>query len=336
MDLHRSEVTRFNNPGPLAIGSKIKCGKGGDIYALYSTTQGKEAWISPIRKVSVSSKSVTEYVIPSIDGYEKLSRVDYDVSADGTLYELVQAYPKSGSDKKPEPVHMVVKYKDDGQLDSYFILGEVPGKHFRPTSIDMFGAENSLVSGITIQKTPEGAQLLGVFSAVFDRSGTFRNSVTLTGLATPTESSTAPSSKDSSDLLSLASSLLGVSSPDGNIYLLQKNHLDVVSLSGSIDHDFPLSSPADKLSPTQMAWAGGGNLFISYDHFSTGEPDEGNKYRTMLIVVDPFQGKVINIYRIPSDETDFAVPACAASVSDFLFLSADDHGSLAVVHYVPK
>lgn len=335
MDLHRAEVTTFNKPGPTAVSSKIKCGPGGDIYALYSTASRREVWSSPIRRVSASSRSVTEYPVPAIAGYERLSRVSFDVSADGTLYALLQASPQSGPDSKPDPVYLVVKYKDDGQVDSYFTLGEVPGKHIRPTSLAMFGADNSMVSGTTFQKTSEGATSLGVFSAIFDRSGTFRAPVTFMKLAAPADSSDPSGRNDSNTPVSLASSLLNVSSSD-KIYVLQDVHLDVVSLSGSVEHEFALVPPGDKLSPTQMASAGGGYLFVAYDHFTTGESDEGNKYRSMLTVIDPSEGKVTNIYRMPQDETDFAVPACAASLSDFLFLKSDEQGNLEVVHYVPK
>jgi hypothetical protein len=151
-----------------------------------------------------------------------------------------------------------VKYKDDGQVDSYFPLGDVPGKHILPTALNMFGGDNSLVSGTTFQKNPKQVSL-GVFSAIFDRGGTFRVPVTLMKVATSADSSASPSPKDSDSPVSLVSSLLSVSSSDNKIYVLQDAHLDVVSLSGSVDHEYALLPPADKLSfglktGTPAAW----------------------------------------------------------------------------------
>ncbi len=335
VDLHRAEVIRFNKPGPAAVSSKIRCGPGGDIYAIYSSTSSREMSSAPITRLSMFSRSVTEYPIPAIAGYEKLMRLSFDVSADGILYALLQAVPQSGSDSKPDPVYLIVKYKDDGQIDSYIAIREELGKQIRPTSLAMFGADNSLVSGTASQKTSDGITSIGVFSAIFDRGGTFRAPVTLMKLATPAESGDSPAPKASSTPVSLASSLLTVGASD-YIYVLQDAHLDVVSLSGSVDHEYALRSPADKLSATQMASTGGGYLFVVYDHIATGELDESNKYRSMITVIYSQTGEVTNLYRMPQAEPDFVVPACAASLSDFLFLSSDEQNYLEVVHYVPK
>jgi hypothetical protein len=338
MDLHRGEVIPFNTPGPHVITSKIKCGPGGDIYAIYSST--REISSAPVRRISVSSRSVTDYPIRTISGYKILARASFDVSADGTLYALFQAMPQSGSDSKPDPVYLIVKYKDDGQVDSYFPLGDVPGKQMQPTSIAMFGADNALVSGTTLLKNPGGTSL-GVFSATFDRGGTFRAPVTLMKLDAPAKSSASskspdPNSPDHGDAISLASSLYSFSASDGNVYVLQGGRLDVVSPFGSIEHEFDLPPPADKLIPFQMASIGASHLFVRYDHLSTGDLAEDNKYRGIITVVQSQTGEVTFVYRMPQDENDFAVAACAASLSDFLFLGSDDHNNLQVVHYLPK
>lgn len=69
---------------------------------------------------------------------------------------------------------------------------------------------------------------------------------------------------------------------------------------------------------------------------ATGEPGENSRYRGMITVAYPQSGEVTAIYRMPQAETDFAVPACAASPKDFFFLSSDDQGYLRVVHYLPN
>jgi hypothetical protein len=337
MDLHRGDVTRFDRPGPVSIASRIKCGPSGDIYASYRSTSSQEIGGNPIRRVSVSSNSVTEYPVPTLSGYRRLARVSFDVSADGTLYALLQAYPQpSGSDSKPDPVYLIVKYKDDGEMDSYFALGEMPGKRIDPTSLAMFGADISLVSGTTIQKNPEGTSQ-GLFSAIFDRGGTFRARVELLKIATPAKSGDSPdSAPDNGNAVSLASSIESVGSSDGNIYVLQDGHLDVVSPAGSVEQEFELPSPGKKLVPTQMAAAGSGYVFISYDRLAIVNPaHDPDKSPNMLTVVRTQTGEVTLLYRMPLAKDEFSVPACAASLSDFLFLGADEQGRLAVVHYVP-
>ncbi|MBV9760070.1 MAG: hypothetical protein JO340_05870 [Acidobacteriaceae bacterium] len=89
---------------------------------------------------------MTEYPIPAISGYQKPARASFDVGADGTLYALLQAYPQSDSKSRPDPVYLIVKYKDDGRVDSYFALGELPGKHIQPTSIAVFADRSFLIS----------------------------------------------------------------------------------------------------------------------------------------------------------------------------------------------
>lgn len=352
MDLHRAQVTRFTAPGPAAVATRIKCGPGGDSYAMYSSTSHQEMRSAPIRRVSVSSRSVTEYPIPAISGYEKLARHSFDVGADGMLYALLQANPQPGSKSKPDPVNLIVKYKDDGRLDSYITLGEVPGKHIFPTSLAVFAEGSFLVSGTTLEKTADGTSL-GVFSAIFDRNGTFLAPVTLMKLDAPAESSGFPDQrgappktvqqkavekeKHSLNAVPLASSLDSFSSPDGNIYVFQGDgRLDIVSPSGSVEHEFKLRPPAEGLSGLQMSAAGPGFLFVFYDHLATGEAGESSRYRGMISVVYPQTGEVTAIYRMPQAETDFSVAACAASPNDFLFLSADEQGFLEVVHYLPR
>ncbi len=356
MDLHRAEPVRFSALGPKAILTNIKCGPGGDIYAVYTTSSLATEREQPVRRISASSRRVTEYPVAPISGYEKLLRLSFDVSADGTLYALVRGTPQSAPGSKPDPVYLIVKYKDDGSMDSHFAVGEVPGKHINPISLAVFADGHSLVSGTTLEKAADKTSL-GVFSAMFDQNGAFRAPITFMKPATPAESSASPSprgappaaarqpaaekeaekEKDSADPITLASSLLSVSSSDGNIYVLQNvGRLDVVSLSGSVEREFKLKPPANGLSPLQMAAAGPGFLFVSYDHLATGEPGENGKYRSMVTVVDPRSGEVTAIYSMPEAETDFAVSACAASPNDFVFLNSDDQGYLEVVHYAPN
>jgi hypothetical protein len=276
------------------------------------------------------------------------------VSADGTLYALMLGTPQSKPGSKPDPVYLIVRYKDDGSIESHFAVGEVSGKHFDPMSLAVFADGHSVVSGRTGEKTPDGTLLGGVFSGMFDRGGAFHAPVMLMKLATSADSKSSPSprgappptatrqgaagkEKDSSSPIALASSLLSVSSSDGNIYVLQNaNRLDVVSALGSVEHEFEIRPPANGLIPLQMAAAGPGFLSVFYNYVSTGGPEDNAQHRRMITVVYQQTGEVTAIYRMPQAETDFVVPACAASPNDFVFLNSDEQDHLEVVHYVPN
>jgi hypothetical protein len=339
-ELHPDDAIHFSVPSPVAFASKIKCGPDGDIYALYSNNSYVEVWRNPIRRISLSSRQITEYSIPTISGYESLSRASFDVDTNGTLYALLQASPRSGSDSDTKYVSLIVKYKEDGSIDSYYPLAELPDKKVHPTSLTMFADGNSLVSG-TIREKDAPASSLGVFSAIFNQTGAYRAPVTLVKPATSTESGSM-SSKDPAatperrDSISLASSLLTFGSPDGNIYVLQSAHLDVVSHGGSIEREIDLVPPSKDLSPIQMAAAGVGYLFAFYDHVSTGTAGESTERRSMITVANLQTGGITATYRMSPVETDFAVAACAVSVNDFVFLSSDQQNNLEVVHYRPK
>lgn len=350
LDLHKGDVIRFNSPGPTAVSSRIKCGPGGDMYAVYSSSS-RELAPEPIRRVSPSSRSVTEYRVPTISGYDKLVRQSFSVGADARLYALFRA-STSGSESKPADVYLVVKYKDDGQLDSFTRIGDMLGKSIRPSSLIVFTDGQFLISGTTSEKSADGT-LLGVFSAIFDRSGVFRAPVSLMKPETPaaTEPAGQPgvtsstsknkqsqSQKQNTSPVALASALHSFTSADGIVYVFQEDgRLDTISPAGSLDHEFLLKPPADGLTGIHMAPAGPGFLFVFYDHLATGEPDENLQSRGVIAVVFPQNDQITAMYRMPkAAETDFSVVGCAASPNDFLFLSSDDQGYLTIVHYVPN
>ncbi|HEY1808136.1 MAG TPA: hypothetical protein VGG42_06205 [Acidobacteriaceae bacterium] len=342
MDLHPDQPIPFSAPGLAAIATKIKCGPGGDIYAIYSGNPAQELWRAPIRRVFLSSRRVTEYPAPAISGYKEFTRAGFDVAPDGILYGLWQARPQSASptDAVAQYVDFIVKYKDDGAVDRFFPLAELAGSHFHPTSLVMFADGNSLVSGTTRDKAP-GPASPGVFSAIFDPTGALRAPVTLMKLAASAEAGKSPGppisaiAADSQDAVSLASSVLSFSSPDGNVYLLHGDRLDVISEDGSVQQKFTLAPPENDLTPVQMAAAGAGYLFIYYDHIATGAPGESTQRRGMITVANTETGEIAAIYRVSQPSTDFTIPACAVSMNDFVFLGTDHQNLLEVVHDRP-
>jgi len=83
-----------------------------------------------------------------------------------------------------------------------------------------------------------------------------------------------------------------------------------------------------------MAAAGAGFLFIYYGHI-TGVPGGKANQRGMIVVLNTETGDIAAIYRMPAADTDFAIPACAASLSDFLFLGSDKSAPTQVSYCLP-
>lgn len=363
IDLVKEETVPFSVPGPTDINSEIKCGPNGDIYAIYGNAppaQLVQLARAPISRVSVSSKSVTIYPIPAISGYYSPSRSSLDVRADGTLFALLSTARKSGSESKPEPVDLMVEYKDDGTVDSQFEVGNKPGEHIQPLRMAAFADGNFLLSGTTV-----GQNQLGTFAGIFDRHGAFVAPLQLahavvqerersgsTGRV-PTEpeltrksegtaakqTAAAELQTEAENPVSLESSTRSVSSRDGNIYVLQGTGaatLYVVSPDGRIARQFKLKPPEPGLSPVQMAGAGVGYLFIDYGYIATGAPGENQHQREMIMVLDSGTGQVTALYRLPEVDVDFAVPACAVSPDDFLFLGTSKDNRLEVVRYAVR
>jgi hypothetical protein len=204
----------------------------------------------------------------------------------------------------------------------------------------MFADGNFLLTG-TFRAKDSPASRIGVFSAIFDQTGALRAPVTLaksagsesdisvkSGGTSPKDESPAPTM--------LVSSFLTFGAPNGKVYVLLENQLDVVSHDASVESQVELEPPGKDLSPIQMAGAGVGYIFVFYDHISTGAPGEDADRRSMITVANLQTGGVVATYRLSQDATDLAVAACAVSLSDFVFLSSGQQNNLEVVHYRPK
>jgi hypothetical protein len=362
IDLRQTETINFPAPGPNEIAGEIKCSPDGDIYAVYSqgtsglliqAGQPRGIFRRPVSKVSPSSRTVTEFPIPAIGNYQEVSREDFDVRPDDTLYALIGA-TRQALDKKIERAWYIVKYNDDGTEDSRVRVGEQPGKHTQPIRIGVFGDGSFLLSG-TIVPEEKHAQL-GSFSAIFGRDGEFESPIGLFRAAKPAppsesgkpgsasreESQRPPTlpeamAKLDTSAVSLASNTLEFSSQDGNVYVLQghvRPHLYVVSPAGYVAREYGLKPPEEGLAPIQMAPVGAGYLFIEYEHIPTGAAGEDLHQRGVITVLSSDNGQVAGVYRVPSS-AGFAVPACADSTGSFLFLGSSKDGHLQVLRYAP-
>jgi hypothetical protein len=373
-DLYPIDTIPFSAPPPRMVGSGIKCDLKGNIYLVYTDapqvvlSQRDGVATLPISELSPGSRSVARYEVPSIQDHHHVLRYGFNVDARGRVYALMSAAYNTSEKEKPRGDYFIVRYKDEGSVDSYFKIGDKPGEHLQPIHLAAFPDGNFLVTGTSVK--PEG---FGVFSAVFDRAGTFASNVevrddlevlAINKPSEPAPQSAAPaaprtppangaddtgqadaptqSHKSRPNPVDVASSAFALSAPDGNIYLLRGTdpaHLYVVSPSGSVVREFEVPRPAPGLSPIQMAMAGDSRIFFEYAHVATGAPGENNSSPHLITEMDPNTGELTAVYRLAPADTGFHLAGCASSPYDFLFVGTSkdkDNEHLEVVRYSPR
>lgn len=352
--LRGGEAVEMNAPPPTVVNFGCKCDAAGAIYLAYSDsppvlTQGSGLSGVPVSKISLRSRQVVRYAVPTrIRDFEgHVSRLSFDVSADGTLYALFNTGRRE-ADGTMKPEFLIGRYKEDGGIDSYVPVGQIRGTQAQPFRMAvLFNGTAFLLSGTSVLEKD-----LGSFSGLFTGSGEFVKPLTLTkpgagrpqnnGTETTAQSATALShakqlEAEADNPVSLESSALSFSADDGNVYLLKGTSeatLYVLSPLGEVLRQYELHPPAADLSPLQMAQSGAGYLFIYYGHVSTGEPDEPKSHSgDVITVLNAATGQVTATYRMPQEQR-LRLPACAESPRKFTFLGASaDNRRLTVTPY---
>lgn len=358
LDLYRAETTDFSAPPPGAVAWPILCDASGNIYALYAASlQGLTGPVTvrslgPVKGVFPSSKSVVEYPLPAIPDYRPLASLGFAVSPRGTMYALAGTI-RSELNDKPKPAFFIVKYHDDGTVDSYVMVGEEPGKRIQPLRMAVFGDGNFLLSGTTV--LDDG---LGTFSGIFGRQGTFITPLKLgealvhggpvdaSALAESRAESKPPEPSREKRLeaegknpVGLESSTLSFGLQDGNVYILQGTSeatLYVVSPAGYVIRKYLLKPPEPGMSPLQMGQAGTGYLFIFYGRIGVSVTADSPAKPDYISVLNSETGEQAAIYRMRKAESDSVIPACADSPDRFLFLGTSKDNHLEVVRYVGR
>ncbi len=369
-ELVATETIRFQAPPPLLVASGMKCDLNGNIYLVYSSapqavlSNPDGAFLLPVQKLSVESKTVVPYSIPSISDYQLLRRIDFDVDGRGRVYALLDGSIRREGEK-PRDDFLIVKFKDDGTMDSFVKIRGFPGgERFFPAQLSAFADGNFLISGT--RSDPRG---LGIFTAVFSRSGAFvtelkvphdpepvRNEPTRRPPAGAVERETAspnaagdpPDSgenskpperpKPSANPGPVLSGGFAVSAPDGNVYVLRATdplRLYVISPAGMIEREFEIPSAAPGFESVHMATAGLGNIFIRFVEMAKrGQSNsDAPKY---ISLYDLNTGRPTAVYRVGAAEGESSLAACAASPYDFLFVGTSESNQLQVVRYTPR
>lgn len=355
-ELRLQERIKFPDAAPEVFSPSIKCGPNGAIYAEYSETMAPiyrsfpysdAVQRLPFYKLSVRARSRVSFPLPTISDYPYLLRDDFQVDAHGGVWALFDAYRKAWPrSARGYPVYFIIRYRDDGSVDSKVQLGNPQGRHFFPHSFAVFSDGSFLVTGSV--PVPGG---LAAFAGIFDRYGHFEKNLSAleqegvrNASATPAKSSPgvrrslvpAGGRKGKPKPVGPPPTNLMISSANGNVYLLCGGgsvHLYAVSPAGKVLHDFELPNPPAGLTPFQMASAGISHIFIEFGHLATGAVEQGSSRSPLFEIVRLSTGKVTEVYHMNPEETGYGEPGCASSPYELLFLGGGAKGKLEVLRF---
>ncbi|HEV2494197.1 MAG TPA: hypothetical protein VG204_14115 [Terriglobia bacterium] len=357
-ELYESGRLQFSAPPPTVVQTGVQCDANGNIYLVYgasfeATYVAIRNGVSlPVSKISPDAKSVVQFPIGQVQGYAEYHRMSYYVDPYGKVYALLTALPHERDYKGPNWADsLVVKYKDDGTVDSVVKLDEASrGEHFDAWTFGIFANGSFLVTGAELSEKHAPTK---PFTAVFDRQGTFVAPLSLahdvrpSSLKRPTRPSNSrrlsqtpqaeasggsPANEGRNWVVDVQQGLM-TGSVDGNLYLLRAStpaRVYVITPAGSVLSELEVKPPELDMRPVQMSLAGQSNLLIEFSHDRSSGQSET---RQSLALLDLGTGKITDTYRLPADA---GICACAASRNEFLFLDTSKDNQLEVVKFAAR
>lgn len=253
-------------PALVSLQSRTRCDEKGNIYTVQNTVSGMplmSAGLSglAVSKLLPSAKLIIPYPVPILDQYRGVIRIDFDVSADGKVYSLLEAVDASSKQDSGSFYSFVARHRDEGGLESFVKLSDPPDLHLQPSRFAVFRNGYFMVGGtVEIER-----DTLRPFVAVFDPFGRFIQYVQ--GFDPQDRKSTARNQAG------LSNNAFMAGGPDGNVYLLNgaaHPHLYAVSPTGDVVRDFDITLPAKGLSVSNMTMAG------NQRHICRFSPHRGN------------------------------------------------------------
>ena len=244
--LYEAERVHFSAPPPVATLATTQCDAEGNVYIQYlsslqSLVQNPQRGLgnAPLTRVSVKSKKTTIFQMPAPEGYTAAFDHRFFIMPRGDVYELMIAYRHPRDFDGPNwPDTFVVRFKDDGTVDSLTKLEPPPEVHFTAMRLGVFGDGTFLVTGLEVA----GRRQLPAnhLTAWFDRAGAYKGPITLaddiqsTGFP-PKAAGAAPPSPGEGGNTGVSQSPEGpagpwfqqvqasfmLPSPDGSLYLIR-------------------------------------------------------------------------------------------------------------------
>ncbi len=181
--LREEETVRFPAPSPGIVQVGAGCA-GNDIFIVYGTnaravlqSPNGSAPI-PVRKISPDSQSVTPYAVNSLGKYQRYRRSTFSVDRWGKVYAMYSAFRHGRGlplgltlEESERPAYVIVKFNNDGSVDSIVRLHDPPYGQLHPVSFGVFSNGQYLVTGLLRSESGLGQTV--PYTVICDGSGDF-------------------------------------------------------------------------------------------------------------------------------------------------------------------
>lgn len=369
--LREAETVRFSAPAPGIVEVGAGCA-GSDVFIVYGTNaravlqSPNGSAPLPVRKISPDSQTVTPYAVKSLGNYQRYRRSTFTVDRWGKVYAMYTAYRHGMGlpfglrlEESERPAYVIVKFNNDGSVDSIVRLQDPPYGRLDPFSLGVFSDGQYLVSGLLGSGAGPGQTV--PFTGIFDSSGDFERKVTLPNGATQSAAAGAKKAKSKG----ARSALHGVSGrapkapekskgnlpavsrqeavwggrifsgPTDNLYLMRAWNpakLYVIAPSGQVVHHFDIPPPRPGLRLATVAAAGRSDLFAHFVGAASSEHGFNGPLLSTLVIVDAETGKETAAYRFPKGFVHL-LSGCASGPNTFEFVGSTKNHKLKVVTF---
>jgi hypothetical protein len=355
-ELYESARVEFSAPPPTVVSGGVQCDANGNIYVAYTTSlelvytlarQGQEL---PVSKLSLDSKRVVQFAGGQFQGFTSSYGHGFYVDPRGKAYALAIAYPHEAGYKGPNWADsFIVRYKDDGTVDSVVKLEPPREEHFEAWKFAAFLDGSFLVTGfmLTDKHLPKDP-----FTGIFDRGGALVAPLTVPHDVRPAPPTPLPvaGSHQSSETSAAGGNPasgrpramhiwqtdvqqgLTAGSLDGNVYMLRASippRLYVISPAGEVLREIVLKSPWPGTQPIQMSLTGQDGLLLKFTPVLPMGPKSEE-----LALLDTQSGRITDTYEMPSGAGE--ISACATPENEFLFLGTSKDNQLEVIKYAAR
>lgn len=365
-ELRGGRVVRFSAPPPQILQEGIACGPNGDISLVYGASpravldSPNGATPLPVRKISIESQNVMSFTLQSLQGYQRFDRKLFNVNARGTVYVLYTAFRQVlGRELREHPEYVIVKFHNDGTVDSTVRLQEPPAGRLTPMSFGAFADGQLLVSGLV---TPAAGlrDQPRPFTGIFDTSGNYEQEIKLfydTGQRVPLAGlkrggATVPGhgpagtqgnrhgargkltgkTASASTWEEAVGQSRVLDGPANTLDLLLPTNpakLYAVSSDGRVLHDIAIKPPKPGLQLVEASPAGPSRLLVEFAGPASKKYGFKGSVILTFALVSLEDGKTVEAYRLPRGAN--YLPGCANGPSTFEFLGTTKGHKLKVV-----
>ncbi len=358
--LEPAGTTKFSTMGLGAVETGVQCDANGNVYMNSAPTaelaieDAREGIALPLTRLSLTSGNTRAFPYPILHEYAHQYGQGFYVSPRGDVYALVEVCRRqAGCTGDHFPGDVIVKYNDDGTVDSVIRLKPPDGVHILARKFAAFLDGNFLVTGFALGGPPHYL-VSKPFTGIFDRGGGYVGPLVLPNDVTPPKHMPPPIPFKNGKPIGPVSSKgaghsvhpkpgsrwffdvqqgLMVGALDGTIYLLRATspmRLYTISSTGTVLGERLVRPPKPGMRPLQASLTEQGMLFVQFQSLPTLSVPEPH---SVFAQVDPQTGKVVEAYSVSPKA---GIPACMDEENELLFLRSSKSGRLEVAKYVAQ